>query len=384
MSKKISITWRSLITYLGISVGLISGLLGIIGYFKPSYPDLNYDVITNSRVFDIKEELGHLDILYNGSSIKQNNEVLSIIHLKVINSGANILNNYYDEKDHLGLEIIDGSIVESPELILASNDYLRENLTFEREANAKVIFPELIIERNEFFTIKLLVLHKENLTPKIIPIGKIAGVKKINVINSYKTDVDNSILKLIKVALGGSVAIQAIRALVYFLISLTLIISTIFLGEKAGEFFRKRRRVKLAESYKLSITNRRQIKLKIINRYVKNGPDYIRRMQKLLENESRLNDAYHKLRVRRGYKKDSPLGEGKYINRFVFFDKNLIDDLLEDRLVHRKENNLVIKDGVKKSLSGLISFLKSNKEFKEFDENFIYINSDVKSVSIIR
>lgn len=43
----------------------------------------------------------------------------------------------------------------------------------------------MIIDKHQYFTLKLLLLHKSDIKPIIQPIGKIAGVEQIDVI--YQT-----------------------------------------------------------------------------------------------------------------------------------------------------------------------------------------------------
>ena len=60
--------------------------------------------------------------------------------------------------------------------------HLFENLNISLESKEIVHFSPVIIDSGESYSVKILVLHNENEYPEILPLGKIAGVKEIELI----------------------------------------------------------------------------------------------------------------------------------------------------------------------------------------------------------
>ena len=122
--------WRGLVKTIIAIVGIFGSLVTIYTFFfYENKNELQYEIIADASVLDIKADLGNLDIFYGKSNLKENKENLRIISVRIINVGStNILKDSYDDEDPLGLRITGGSIIERPELLECSNDYLRKNL----------------------------------------------------------------------------------------------------------------------------------------------------------------------------------------------------------------------------------------------------------------
>ena len=167
--------------------GILVGLYFVVYYEKK--PKLKFEILSTAPVLDVKEEVGKLDILYDGKSIKRTENTLTIITIKIINDGnASILLNYFDSKDPVGILITEGAIVEKPKLLDASNEYLNDKIELTSSIN-KVIFSEFILDPEDFFTMKILVLHNKHLSTRIKSFGKIATIKEITV-TSAETGVE--------------------------------------------------------------------------------------------------------------------------------------------------------------------------------------------------
>ena len=100
-------------SFLGLVVGIIALMVGIIIGFLGIYltlfyekkPEILFDVISNYRVYDIRENIGSLQISFEGENIKEKGLTLSLITIRIANtSRVDILKTFFDEKDPLGLE----------------------------------------------------------------------------------------------------------------------------------------------------------------------------------------------------------------------------------------------------------------------------------------
>lgn len=112
-------------SFIGFLLAIIFGLLTIyIGFLKESRPNLRFEILSNTSVLDVKEELTNLEIIYDGIDINKLNQSIRLIVFRVINVGQDdILKGYYDENDLFGFSIKNGKIIKT-EILNASNDYL--------------------------------------------------------------------------------------------------------------------------------------------------------------------------------------------------------------------------------------------------------------------
>ena len=200
--------------------GFLLGAIGIIFsiytiYFHKESPIIEYYELTNTDVLDIRENLTKLDIVYDSVSIKNNHQSLRIITLKIANNGNEALGpQHYDEDYPLGLTITRGTIVESPQIINTSNDYIAKKLRIEQKSQKEISFSKVIINQGEFFTLKLLLLTKENVMPQVIPSGYITGYGK-----PLLRLADNELQEegFLESLIHGNVVVHILRFIIYFI-----------------------------------------------------------------------------------------------------------------------------------------------------------------------
>lgn len=275
-------------------LGAIAAIISIyVFFFQEKKVDLQYEIVANTNVLDINAEVGRLDITYNGMSLKEKNEHLRIINLRVINRGnENILKEYFDDNDPVGFRVSQGKIIEKPELIDASSQYLKDNLQVLVDTSGRVRLSKVILESKEYIVLKLLVLHKSNNLPEIIPTGKVAGMKQINVINSL--ELKDQTPFFIQV-FSGSLFVQTVRAVSYFLIVVLIIVVIILLSDKVSTIKKKHKRQSIVEEFKnLKNYNYSKMDDAIFERYVTDGPNLFTQIKELLDNDKLLNESYHK------------------------------------------------------------------------------------------
>ena len=167
-----------------IWIGLFSFLLSIYGeYCRNKGPEINYHILGSTRLIELKEKVGLLDIRYNKQSILKKNKTLSLVLLKISNDGSKgVAIHDYDPKSPLGIKIEKGEVLEKPILIQSSSNITKSRLAFNIFKKKEIHFSNFIFDKDEYFVVKILVLHSENEKPIISSVGKIFGVKKINVI----------------------------------------------------------------------------------------------------------------------------------------------------------------------------------------------------------
>lgn len=232
-------------------VGFIGSVLTIYSvFFQEKKSLLEYEIISNTNVLDINANVSKLDILYNGSSLKSTHQNLRIFNVRVKNGGnENILKDFYDENDPIGIKINDGSIIELPEITSASNGYLMKNLKIRMNSSNEISFSNLIIEPNQFYILKILVLYGIKGNPSIESKGKIAGQNKIQILHLETSKEYKSRWKDI---LAADKDTQINRLLIYGLVMMLLVLISIFTVRRLDRYIQELRRVKLIKRYQNS------------------------------------------------------------------------------------------------------------------------------------
>ena len=364
-------TFSRLATIIILFIGLVGALLTIYTFFfQERKIDLQYEIIANSNVLDIRAELTKLDILYNGNSLKQKNQNLRIVNLRILNTGTEqILNTFYDDNDLLGFKVVDGEIIENPEVLDASNEYLRNNLKVTSDSTNLVRFSKVIIESKQFFVLKLLILHKYEASPSIIPVGKVAGVSRIALVNKIEVTETKSFLKEV---FEGNLWVQIAKGFFYFLIALVTMFIMTFSG--VGIFALKDRvkRGKLVKEFistsGFTFTRTDQV---IFQRYRKDGAGVIRGMNERLGDEKVLNERYQnwpRSKKENNIYRDMPVELMTRMPHERFFSFDIFNDMINDGPVVKEGNQLKINHAMKKTLNAFSSFLEEKGELEKYSD----------------
>jgi hypothetical protein len=364
-------TFGRLATIIILFIGLIGALLTIYAFFfQERKIDLQYQIIANSNVLDIRAELTKLDILYNGNNLKQKNQNLRVINLRIINTGTeHILNTFYDDNDLLGFKVVDGEIIENPEVLDASNEYLKNNLIVTSDSTNLVRFSKVIIESREFFVLKVLILHKRGASPSIIPVGKVAGVSRIALVNKIEVTETKSFFKKV---FEGNLWVQIAKSFFYFLIVLVAIIIIALSGAGISDLKDKVKRKKLVKEFistsGFGFTRMDEV---IFERYKKDGVGVISDMNKRLRDEKVLNEHYQnwlKSKKENNVYRDMPVERIRRMpdERFFLFD--IFNHMINDGLVVKEGNQLKINHAMKKTLNAFSSFLEEKGELEKYSD----------------
>ncbi len=363
-----------IITILITTLGIISGVVGLVAYFQKSNPHLVYQILANTNVFEVKENLGDLDILFRGNNIKKNNEKLVIMTIKVLNDGnANILKNFYDSNDPLGLEISDGIFAETPSVLDASSDYLKNNLNIKQASEKKISFPDLIIEQGDYFTIKTLILSNNYSQPSILPIGKVAGVKQIDVKALYESGSTNNFNKFLMQTFSGGIFTQFFRLVAYFLLGIIIIALLVIASEFIEDKLKKLKRKKVVKMFKQTKDYRTNFTAKIFLFYIEHGLIYLKQINQLINKDGSLQV--------KNLKPERMLAS--YTDDIVFksnlFPQYLLSDLRKSKLTTLKDKKLFIKSEFQKDLNIFLKFLARSKIEKEHDQDYSQPTITIKS-----
>lgn len=272
---------------LGFLLAVIFGALSIYTEFiRDNHPQLKFEIVSDASVLDVREKLGNLEIMYDGVDIQKSEQSLRVIVFRIVNEGAaDILKGHFDEKIPLGFHVLHGSLVRA-EIISSSNSYLKESLNLRPHEGNSVAIDPVILESNESFMVKLLILHPVGSRPVVEPIGKIAGVRKIKVIDSTMVAAEPSFLAQ---TFSGTAWTQVLRLVAYFfgfIAVIALIVSPIVIVSGA---LSKRQRQKYVAKFKAK-TNipLNELDEFIFQGYINHDIEYLRSLRRATSNEGRL------------------------------------------------------------------------------------------------
>jgi len=361
-------------SFLGVLIACVVGGLTIYQlFFKDDHLSVRFDILVNARVLDVKEEIKELDILYEGVDIRKSSQSLSVMTLRIQNDGSrNILKGYYDSKDPFGLALTEGKIIKAPELIETSNDYLKKHLDPNLISDQKLTFSNVILETDDFFIIKLLILHPDDEQPEVYPIGKIAGVRQFRLAEPFREMGKVSIWSR---AFKGNLGIQLIRIVGYICAFIILIICIILPIALISDWREKKNRKKISVDFRKAV----QVKISenaefLFNNYVSEGTIYLRRIERLLSKD-RLDKVCKAIQ-----KEEEELDsteclakeymELRYLMSSHHFgdrvgDRVVARELLKARVVEKKNDIFTLDEQVLKVFEAFTSYLRKHRHFKE-------------------
>lgn len=219
------------------------------GFFYEKRPEIRVTIISNADVFSVTERLTKLDVTYAGESLSKSAQKLRLVNLRIANVGsADLTKSSFDENALLGVQISSGDILETPEVTGA--EYFRKNVRPRLENSRTVLFSPIIVSSGDAFDVRLLVLLPQQDTFNITPIGKIAGVRPIEIVDLASPQVTDPAPSLIGQALDGPWYVHPIRAMVYVLLTMLVFVAVPTVRDyrergrqssrilRAGEWFR--------------------------------------------------------------------------------------------------------------------------------------------------
>lgn len=359
-------------SFLGFLMALIFGGISLyLGFVKETKPDLNFVVTADSSVLDIKENLGSLDVLYEGESLSKRKQDLRFITFKVINRGdSSILSSLYDANYPVGFNVVNGELADEPKLLSASNTYLKEKLITTKKNNTSVSFSNVILEPTEFFEIKILVLHEVGKEPSIEAFGKIATINKIKVLRDFSPVNEQTFLEK---TFGGGIYSNVVRLITYGFMLIFGVIGIFSAIDRFRDWREKGRKEKLVQTFKDYDSNKVTEKDNFFFDYY------------ISKNTHRLKDIHYIMNTKDLIKdllesKDVDI-DGRY---FIYKPQNLFEELRSEGLIQVKNNSILVDEQRLSVLTDFIDFLKRKGEFKRdrysLDHEIVTLEDEVKPV----
>lgn len=357
-------------------VSLAFGIYGTLFYEKR--PALVFEIISNASVYDVRENLSKLEIFYAGQNLRAEKKTLRLITIRIINTGqTNISKVDYDESDPLGFSIGNGKILEIPKFF-GSNEYLKRNIKPILSADSIVRLEPVILDAGEFIEAQALVLTPEGTIPSISPLGKIAGIKQIQVLAANQTKDQSSVWS--RITSADSMWIQIARAPIYGLFALVLTACLAFalviiliplesVSDARKKHTREIRIKKLAQGRPLMITDQY-----VLEKYKISGDNGLGRLHKLIERTVQRNNLISKIE----HQVDEETLK-KILRSILPVRPNELSELEEHHLIKNEGIKLLIDPDLERALREFAGLLEISLENLTNDppENVYFGMADV-------
>ncbi|MDX9696838.1 MAG: hypothetical protein RBT49_13695 [Bacteroidales bacterium] len=349
--------------------GTIIGIIGLsyaiyVDNFKDKKPEIVFEVLSNTNVLDLKEDISKLDILFDGENIKEKRENLRILTIKVINEGNfNILESHYDSKNPFGFSVENGKIVEKPELLETSIEYLSKSLNIFLDSLGRVQFDKVQLDKSQYFVLKILTICDQGEIPQIQPFGKISGITK-----NFPVRTNRQILKEEKSfwqkLIFGNFWIHFIRFWFYIIVFILFgFIVGLPLSSITDHFSKKKRKKKIKkfkENSKYELTPATEV---IFDMYLSNGDRSILRIHRIISDPTKLLKIINK-------EKERIEANDLYDHDFeIEYRRQQIDD---KKLIEKHSNYLIYTLQKKEIIKYENEKLEIDKDFERVLSEFSY------------
>lgn len=351
------------------------GLAIYTGFFYEKRGELTILVDAVSRVFDVYQPVGGLEISYAGENLRTTKKALWIVSFTVINSGnAEIRKGDYDDQVPFGLQFMEGEVVETP-TIKTKVEYLSHNLKVTTKRNSVSLSPVIFEPRDEV-QISVLLLGSETTKPTIVPMGKIAGIRSINLTSQDGKLTERSGWAMITQA--DNLWVHPARAIVYsfggllaWIILMLIFIAVIFLPiERIKKWFlvsQRRKKVAIYRANEALDGNSRRL----IGLYISDGADALKETAAVIDLLKRrttliesIQDRVDPEQLRKILRSTEPV----YVKSSLFIKLKTLG------LINNSELKITYAEGLEENLKDLSQFLEIDLSAKPNDQSKSVLN----------
>ncbi len=180
-------TWhwlRKLDTFFCFSFTGLALTLLIWIYSPASKPRLVITQLTQSPVLDVKEKVPSLQILFKNNDIYAEGKQLSLIEIEIANKGDRALEkSAFDDLDPFRLVVSNGTLAGDPVVNSVSDERFKQpgviGRTHISHDHTDVHISPIIIDQEEWLSIRFLILHSLEVKPSVTAAGKLANLPKL-------------------------------------------------------------------------------------------------------------------------------------------------------------------------------------------------------------
>lgn len=294
-----------------IIISIIGILVSVFGIINKDKPKFEYDIVSADDFFNESVSVPSIKVLVEDTiDIQKNHKNITVYKIKAENKGKLSIHED-DYNGSFGLRINKGKLLGFPIFCSASDDVIKDFITKGNyvQADATESFfklrnqhqvedymyaddlagsffklPNQALNKNDNYIIKILVLHDIDSIPDFQVTGKIIGQAEIIINKTLEPSLD-----FWSTTFGDTWPARIIRFLIYFVISLTLLLIGDYLVSKKEENKAKKSRKKEINALDL-------IKPSIKEEYIKNGSIAIDELFLCFsQEESKITEKYRKM-----------------------------------------------------------------------------------------
>ncbi len=253
-------TFGKILTLLGTMIGII-GLLATIFFglndtIIKNEPRFEYDIISKTDFLNNSESTPYIKVFIEDSiDVQENHYNITAYSIKVENKGKKHISYRDYDEGFFGLKIENGTLLDIPILLSASNENIEKNFCTDTIAkgNSKIEIPKLSLDIGDNYVIKIVLLHNADSIPEFHREGKIVGQKDI-IINPIQKPAPT----FWSMTFEGIWWVQLIRLVSYSLLGFAILLAIVSLSDKINEIHQKKNRKKEIEQRKEEIKQREQ------------------------------------------------------------------------------------------------------------------------------
>ncbi len=280
---------NSLVQIIVILLTIIGTVIGIISYFHNNEPNLEYEIVSRTQIFDATQKISSLTVFFDSLDVQKNNLNISVFTVKVLNNGQHVNPNLYDGGD-FGLKIKNGSIIEKPSIVKTATAHIQDRLESHfisyNNDSIYVSIPKIALDKDEYYIIKIGVIHNNDSIPELFCVGKIVGQKQIYIRNME--DQEGIFYK----AFNGDWISQIIRLICYGIVLILIVIGLLILTISITDHVEQSHFLKQNKRIMSDIQTNSNIQQTVREDFLKLGKYKLLRFQRIL-NEISKTDEYN-------------------------------------------------------------------------------------------
>ena len=160
--------------------------------------------------------------------------------VKILNSGnQSITTADFDDNDPLSIVIGNGNVIKA-NILDTSDSYFKKIFLHSNQIEDRIELPKFILEPDQYFIFKILVLHNASRQPTITTKGRIAKIGSVTIIRSPEVHK----FGLIPSSFNGDITVQAIRVGGYGIGTITVLLAVAFIFVFTRNTYDTRKRIK--------------------------------------------------------------------------------------------------------------------------------------------
>ena len=190
--------------------------------FHVKRPKLQYETVSQVELFNKTDDLTKITLLLDTIDVLKGGKNITYYVIKVQNIGDQHLRTTDYDEGYFGITVNHGRIIQDVKLVDASTQHISERFTDLQPSYSEcfVDIPRISLDRNDWYTISIAVIHEDNVFPILVPKGKIIGQKKINIITASD---DSEHLSFIEKLFDRGIWINLLRAVIFLIIWILII-----------------------------------------------------------------------------------------------------------------------------------------------------------------